>query len=274
MPVKLIAFDLDGTALLTNKTISDKNRSSLEKAGNAGILLVPATGRLLSFLPPEVTSIPHVRYVITANGGAVYDLREQRKLHSACLTTDKAQAIQRILDEYSIYTEYYVDGVAFTTEKDVNKAKITYGLPESKYHFLTKKYSYVHSFTSFLQEVSPTPEKINLPYLPAEIRDKLRARLERVEGIKLTSSIADNLEINDSTATKGLALCALCAHLEISPQSCMAIGDNGNDEDMLRYAGVSVAMANSSDEAFRAAKYRTLSCENSGLALAIEKYAL
>ena len=54
----------------------------------------------------------------------------------------------------------------------------------------------------------------------------------------------------------------------------MAIGDNGNDADMLKFAGVSVAMGNSSQEAFDSAKYRTSTCEDDGLAEAIYKFIL
>ncbi len=118
------------------------------------------------------------------------------------------------------------------------------------------------------------PEKINLPYLPVDTRNELIEKLSKISDLKLTSSIPDNLEINAHNATKGIALEKLCEHLGIDKEECMAIGDNGNDADMLKFAGVSVAMGNSSQEAFDSAKYRTLSCENDGLAEAIYKFIL
>jgi hydroxymethylpyrimidine pyrophosphatase-like HAD family hydrolase len=54
----------------------------------------------------------------------------------------------------------------------------------------------------------------------------------------------------------------------------LAVGDSGNDIDMLEYAGISAAMANGTEEAKAAANTVTLSCEEDGVALAIEKYAL
>lgn len=274
MPIQLIAFDLDGTALVAHKALPKRNRLALCEAGKRGILLVPATGRVLDFLPSEITGIPYVQYAITANGGGVYDLRAKQRIHAACLSTEKAMAVQKILNEYSLFIEYYLNGAAVTTEQNPEKAKKRYNLPESKYHFLSKAYTYADDFNSLLQKERVTPEKINLPYLPAEIRTEVRNRLSQIPGIALCSSIPDNLEVNDSAATKGHALRALANLLGLPLENCMAIGDNGNDVELLKAAGVSVAMGNSSPEAFAAAQFTTETCEQDGLALAIERFAL
>lgn len=274
MGIKLLAFDLDGTALVEHKILPRGNLNALMNAGEKGIMLVPATGRIRSFIPEVITDIPYVRYAITANGGGVYDLKEDKLIHSACIPMEKSLEIQAILDEYQLYTEYYVGGSAYGLRCTPQEAVKRYGLPESKLYFLTKTYTYTDSFKSLLTHAGALPEKINLPFIPPEHRVELRQRLAKIPSLSVSSSIADNLEINDIAATKGQGLKALCKILGIELEDCMAIGDNGNDTDMLSSAGVSVAMGNASEEALKAAKFHTLPCDQEGLARAIERHAI
>ena len=71
---------------------------------------------------------------------------------------------------------------------------------------------------------------------------------------------------------KGDALCHLCESLGIVPGEVMAIGDSGNDVEMLQYADYSVAMDNGTAEAKAAAKYCTASNAEDGVARAIERF--
>mgnify|MGYP000786606079 CR=1 FL=1 len=78
--IKLIAFDLDGTTLHGFAELSERNRRAMEKANDADILVVPATGRVRNFIPPCLTELPFIRYAITSNGGAVWDILENKVL--------------------------------------------------------------------------------------------------------------------------------------------------------------------------------------------------
>ena len=72
MPVKLIASDMDGTLLMDDHvTISERNLRAIKEAIRRGIHFVPASGRMLTFLPQALVDIPEIRYAITSNGAAV-----------------------------------------------------------------------------------------------------------------------------------------------------------------------------------------------------------
>ena len=75
-------------------------------------------------------------------------------------------------------------------------------------------------------------------------------------------------------ASKGNALATLADHLHLSPDDVMAIGDQGNDLSMLRYATNSVAMGNAIDEAKQIARYETKTNVKDGVAHAINTWAL
>ena len=97
MNIALLAFDLDGTTIPQHQYLPQENRLALEDAAAQGILLVPASGRMKDFLPLEIISLPGVRYAITANGAAVYDLREDKPVYQRLIPNEKARQVQALL---------------------------------------------------------------------------------------------------------------------------------------------------------------------------------
>ena len=105
--IKLIAFDLDGTTLYGFAELSKRNRRAMEKANDADILVVPATGRVRNFIPPCLTELPFIRYAITSNGGAVWDILENKVLCTDLIPTETALEVQKIFDERDILVYIY-----------------------------------------------------------------------------------------------------------------------------------------------------------------------
>ena len=93
---------------------------------------------------------------------------------------------------------------------------------------------------------------------------------QRCPDLAVTSSIPRNVELNSARAQKGLALQGLADLLGIPMAETMAFGDDLNDLSMLRAAGLGVAMGNASAEVKAAADYVTASCDENGVALALE----
>lgn len=274
MAVKLLAFDLDGTTLVKHKTLPEENRLALLAAAEQGVILVPATGRMKDFLPKEITSLP-VQYAITSNGGAVYELSSGRSVAENLIDNGSALKVQAILNDYDVYIEYYTGGQAITRRGMPELARTHFHLPESKWGFVDgKSYTLTDSLSQLLLNTGLCPEKINLPFLEPELRQEIWDRLEAVGGLRLTSSIPDNIEINAETAHKGAALLALAEQLGLARDELMAVGDNGNDVTMLEAAGCSVAVSDGAEDAKAAAKYLTAPHDQNGLSQAIRRFIL
>lgn len=273
--MKLLAFDLDGTAFLpVSSVITDRLREALGKAVDKGIHIVPSTGRMKNFLPESIRTLRGVRYVVTANGAGVYDLIADTKLYENLVETETAIRVQRILDEYPVFVEYYNGGNAFLQKGMRERAAEHYKIPPDRMRFLQKQYTIIDEYIAFLEQEGLKPEKINMPFVPDAFYDEMWDRLSGMEELLLTSSIPGNIEINQASCTKGTALQALAAQLGIRQSEIMAVGDGGNDVAMLEYAGISVAMGNAIPEAKQAAKYLTAVNGEDGLAKAIEKFLL
>ncbi len=271
--VKLMAFDLDGTTLISPHLLPAANRQALLAAAKRGVLLVPATGRMRDYIPKEISQLP-IGYAITSNGGGVYDMKTGQAVVQNLIPHEKALQIQAVLEDYPIYVEYYRDGSAITRRGLPERAKAGM-LPPKKWRFLEgKNYTFTEDFRKMLEETGLCPEKINLPYIVGEDRVQLWGRLEKLGGLRLTSSVSDNIEINSEAAHKGGALRALADKLGIDLSEVMAIGDNGNDVTMLQAAGYSVAVGDAAPQALAAAKYQTSPHDQNGLAQAVERFIL
>ena len=274
MAIKLLAFDLDGTTLVKHSLLPEANRRALLTAAEKRVILVPATGRMMGFLPQNIRELP-VRYAITSNGGAVYDISTGKPIVENLIPNEKAREVQKVLEDYDIYIEYYTQGEAITRRDMPALARTQFGLPESKWGFVDgKHYTLVDSLGEMLRETALCPEKINLPFMEAGQRREIWARLAELGGLRLTSSIPDNIEVNAEAAHKGGALTALAERLGLDAEQIMALGDNGNDVTMLEAAGCSVAVGDGSPEALAAAKYITDAHDQDGLAKAVERFIL
>ena len=73
---------------------------------------------------------------------------------------------------------------------------------------------------------------------------------------------------------KQTGLAALLKHLGIPAEECIAFGDNRSDLEMLRYAGVGVAMGNGEASLKACSDYVTTAVDEDGIYLALRHFQL
>lgn len=204
----------------------------------------------------------------------MWDIPENKVLCTDLIPTETALEVQKIFDDYELYVEYYVHGRGVTKRGNPDKARTVFGFPEEKYYFLTKDYTFTDNLSAYLKETHAEPEKINMMFIPESVRPEILARLQKLNGIELTFSNVDNIEINKKGCDKGTALHSLCKVLGIDPKNTMAAGDNGNDLGMLKAAGFAAVVGNGIEEAKAIADAVVAPCIEDGFAEAVERFAL
>ncbi len=274
MNIKLIALDLDGTTLKNDHlTISVRTKQALEAAISKGILVVPATGRNDALLPRAIMDIPGIRYAITSNGAVTYDIKEQKVLHSDYLDAGIARDVLSRIPRDEILVEIFRKGRLLVERRFIHALQ-DYPIHFMDMEILIRLFQEVEDLSEFTREHGDGIEKINIPFVPPQWQEPLWERFSQFPSITLTSSVKHNMEINQADTSKGVALKRFCENLHIPPENVMAFGDNGNDIEMLQYAGLSFAMGNGTQGAKEAAKLVTLASDEDGVAQAIEKYVL
>ena len=106
------------------------------------------------------------------------------------------------------------------------------------------------------------------------VLEVVRKELEKLQGLQVTSSWVNNLELMPAGVDKGLAVRELAQHLGLALPEVMVIGDYANDLSMFHCAGFAVAMGNASKAVKSAAHAITLTNAEDGVAYAIRKWAL
>ena len=271
-PIKLIALDLDGTLLDSEKRLSERNRAALEKAAAKGVEIVPTTGRFFGMMPEAIRALPFVRYAITVNGAQVYDRETDTALARAEIPVATAIAAMEVLDGFDCIYDCYQENWGWMTDAMQRKAELY--APDAHYLKMIREFRRpVPELKAHLAAKGADVQKVmcfarDAADLPA-IQDALAARFPE---LVLTRSTPNNVEINHALAHKGEALRRLCDALGFGLEGCMAFGDGLNDLTMVRDAGLGVAMANAAPEVLAAAKHVTLSNDDDGVAAAIGRF--
>lgn len=268
--IGIIAFDLDGTILDSQKNLSQRNLAALSRCVQMGIQVVPTTGRAVDGIPKKILEIPGVRYAITTNGGAVVDLEIGKKLKSCNLPNAKVLELIGILKKYHAMYDPYINGRGISQPAFIEHME-DYGIEPVIQKMVLETRDVVPNTEAFVRENGSDAEKMNVFFQDLGEREVFREELKMVEGIIVSSSLYNNVEINAQGATKGEALLWLADHLGIDRMDTMAFGDGENDISMLKAAGIGVAMENGQDSVKAAANELTLTNDQDGVAVAIEK---
>lgn len=271
--VKLIALDLDGTLLNNKKEISNTNLSVLNKALEKGIYIVPATGRPRSGIPKELTDNHKISYTICSNGASIINIKTNEVIYYCELTKEKIIPIINTLNPIDPILDIFTDGKIISEKRNFHRID-EFLIPHNMKKYIYDTRIWVDNIEDYVNKEAKHIEKINLFFKDIAQREKVQKELSKIGDIAITSSLNNNMEVNNEKANKGETLLWLSKYLKLSREEVMACGDSSNDLEMIKAAGIGIAMGNSKEEIKFAADYICASNEEDGVAEAIEKYAL
>ena len=266
--VKLIALDMDGTLLADDhKTIPQRNIDSILRAHEAGVHVSIATGRMLEDASDFAHRLKLPVMIIGCNGTRAADAPLPEGSVFFRRTFDPADA-RAVLDEV-IGTDMMVN--VFEDGHVSTRPSAAY--PE--YHLAKRRLVDVeYGEAAVYAAAERGPMKLfliaakNQQTEVATIKNRLRSVFPHLQ---ITCSGAHNIEIMPPHAGKGEALERMSAHLGLTREEVMAVGDAQNDLSMLEYAYHSVAMGNADESVRRACRYRTTTNDECGVSAIIER---
>lgn len=296
-PVRLVALDLDGTLLNRRSQITPRTRSAVLTASQQGVVVVPATGRALATLPPEVAQLPGVRYVLTTNGAAVWDLgsepmsavysryadAEKRQItQPVCLLQrlfppQKAREVFGLCQQYEGELTVFSDGRAIKDREsqDLAAARMARHCSTEADQPYDGRFTVVPDLAEWMSREAHAIEKFCLFFGSAEKAQAALPAFRQLKGVEVVQGSPDNVEVTAQEVDKGEALLALADQLGIPRSETMAVGDSENDRALLEKAGVSAAMANAMPSIQALADYVSQAdCDADGVAELFEKLVL
>lgn len=282
--IKVIVSDLDGTLLNEEHRINHETAETIRKACNAGLRFIVATGRNYEGALRALEGEELVCDYIVSSGAEV---RNQQKeiLFSNTMDPEKCRNVCEVLNRYSAsYILCCANGdYCIGTEEDLEQNIIEHiytfnqNIPIEKikesetYHMLVEKTRAVSDFDCLLK----TGEDIIKVFIFSNDLEALavvKAELDKVPGMAVSSSFYNNLEVTEETAQKGPVLKDYIESLGYTMDEVMVFGDSLNDYSMLSMDfGATIAMENANPEVKAVSKYVTKLNTENGVAYAIEK---
>jgi Cof subfamily protein (haloacid dehalogenase superfamily) len=271
MPYRLLALDLDGTAIELGQPPTPRVVQAVAAASTRGVRVVVATGRPYMSARKFQAALGLDTPLICFQGALVKEVSGARDTLLAHPLPEEPLAdvialVERRGWEFNLYSEEFI-----------YLAHMIH--PESFYErWFGLSCALVPSLTEALrvmQERGTPPlkgmfigEAEFIDRLTPEVRERFGDRFDVVRSHTLFS------EITAPGVSKGSALAFLANHYGIAREETIAAGDNGNDVTMIEWAGLGVAMANATPEVLTAADWVAPSVAEDGVADLIDRFIL
>ncbi len=264
LAIELVALDLDGTLLGKDGRVSQRNAAAIALARAQGVEVILATGKtrdsavqVIEELRLDAPGVFLQGLLICAADGAV--------LREVVFEPALAAAVLRYAEEEGLPHFVYGRGGLFAPVQEHygNLSRTKYGEPQPQVIGPLAK----HTETLAVHKIifgDPTGD------------GKLRRRVEQRFGDRLavTQAVPEYVELFAQGSSKGEGVAWLIGQMGIAPEAMLAVGDGDNDLEMLRMAGIGVAMGNARPSVKASADFVVRSNEEAGVAEALERFVL
>lgn len=266
MDIKLLLLDLDDTLLNTQGKLSNRTINAVRDAVEQKTIVAIASGRMHKSLLPYVEKLNTHGPVVSYNGALIKDSLNDNTIYTNPVPLDICKKVLRFAKNNHIYCQMYNElDYFFEQHCDLSDG----------YHVSTglKGITLGDNLDTKIIEASPKLLMIDNDIEKVlDIFDKVKDAFEDI--LYITRSKGHYIEIMNKNVNKGEALLRMCEIYDISPENCMAIGDGLNDLEMIKKAGVGVAVSTASKVLKNAADIVCESADEDGPAKIIEEYIL
>lgn len=246
MTIKLFATDLDGTLLRPDHTVSDFTRTTIQRAVDAGIKVVFATGRPTRWLPPVIEETMHFDTIIAANGALIVDAKSRE-------ITDMWAIDKAVVKETIDLLRARVPGALFAFEVLLSgEAKWSHlegyrreeGFEERLRDPKSNVYKPVEEWLKHDEPIIKILLRVVNPKLHVDEQISLiEEELSGLVEVTTTGSHDFLIEMSPRGINKGSTLAKLAVAMGLSAAEVAAVGDMPNDLSMLEWVGKSATIA-------------------------------
>ena len=262
--IRMIVTDLDGTLVNAAYEITEENKKAVQAAAKLGVPTVIATGRMHRSAVQYAEALGVDAPIISYNG-AIVQTAGGELLASSYL---EPQVVERVLGYVFArgwYVQSYVGDALYYVEKTeaarVNEtASKVYGEAVGRGGMLSK--------TKAVPKLLVAVSEAEIAAVIQELRDKFRNEADVMQ------SSPTYIEIVRPSVSKARAMLSLAEKRGIRAEEIMALGDSGNDVEMIRAVGLGVAMGHAILAVKEAADEIAPPCEENGFAEAVRRFVL
>lgn len=274
--MRLIALDIDGTLLDSRWKVPEANRTAICEAARRGIEVALVTGRRYDFALPVAQDLGCPLTMIVNNGGMIRASSGETCLRHL-LPADVARGVLRMCKGWR-------DGAAVIFDRPRANQLMLEKLERNdsiRYAYYSRNLEFIGFADPLESCLTEDPLQVMYSGTVAEMEEAEKslaasqlAEQFRLAATKYSARDFGMLDVLPPGCTKGAALEEWAQRQGLRREEILAIGDNHNDLEMLHYAGIPVVMGNSVPELKTYGWHETHSNDESGVAVAIERFAL
>jgi hypothetical protein len=261
---RMLALDLDGTLLNSAMRLSDTNAEALKSAAERGISVVLATSRWYALAKRTADRLGLTTPIVCSNGAEVREMDGSELLHLA-LDVEAARDVLTWGDDHG--WEMF-STIGHSTYMQMRPGVIPEKLPAGL------KVTDRHS--DHLGEGEALCVQVWQQASVEEVAERFAPKYEGRVRFSFNTPVGQPhyVVLTHPDAEKAKALDLVREKLGIAPEETIAMGDSESDIEMLRWAGLGIAMRNSPDIVKKEALHIAPSNDEDGVAWAAIKFLL
>lgn len=279
--IKLIASDLDGTMFEKGNVIPETNLKAINDINNANINFTICTGKTYSLFKNICEDIG-TGYGIFGNGNQIINLKTGEEIYRKLLKNEDVLFCINTAKKLKLHIHLYTNKEVITEKllyMDLRNFELTKNDKniDLEFKIVTDIQEYVESEHLEILKLVISAEK-DLASLKSEFSKNKNLQVNLIRKVdkyrdEIIGKEYEYLDIMPAGINKEQALEVLENYLKIDKSEVLAIGDNLNDLEMIKYSGVGIAVANAYDEVKEVANYTTTTtAQNGGFAEAVYKF--
>lgn len=270
---RLLAIDIDGTLINSNHELTPPTCAALERAGQAGIRVVLATGRRYRHALPMVELLGIRAPLVTASGALVKDPADHDTLYRAAFEPQTLLGVLQSIDALGYDPVFFAD--TYTEGFDYYLPRLDVRTPELA-RYLAKNPGRGRLCPDLLTDPPPglfagfvTGERQQILEVEQSLHRQLPGKLQT--NVLYSPYFSGSfLEVAPAGITKWSGVLHLAEQWGLSGHEICAVGDDRNDLPMIRGAGLGIAMGNASSEIKDTAQRIAPSHDDDGLVQVVE----
>lgn len=265
MKPRLVAFDVDGTLVDRNLTISAKVRDAVRRMRVAGVIGCLVTGRMYRATIPFARELHLDAPIICYQGAAIIDPATDDVLDHVALDNRIVRELISVTESDRMHLQLYRNDEYYCESR--NRFSELYAQLS-----LTEPVIVPSLREAFAYSPATKAVIVNDPPVAESYAQSL---MERFDGrAYVTRSLPEFIEVLDTKVDKGTALRFVAERLGVPIEQTLAIGDSWNDAPLLRAAGFSIAMGSAPPELQAITDACVGDVGHDGVAEAIDNYVL
>ncbi|MGB8454885.1 MAG: Cof-type HAD-IIB family hydrolase [Anaerocolumna sp.] len=265
--IKLVAIDMDGTALNSNHSLSPRTIAAVRdvNTNKKDVKVIFATGRMLGAVKKHLQDAGMDELVVAHNGALLVDLKNDIIYRDARVAPEVVCAAYAYAKSNNIILHYNLKEQVLVERKMPLSLKYANELGIELQEF------------DNLSKYDELPTSILLLGRKAEL-EKVLLHFKSLNLINMSKVFIPwfddywMLQFLPFDSSKGKAVMELAHHLGLKNSQVLSFGDSYNDMEMISESGIGIAMGNACEQLKKVADFVTLSNDEDGVAVILEEF--